>query len=284
MQRARLGRFLLTVIMAMLVGLLAAPIAVAAGLPADLDVDAIAADIADDGVAVVDSQTSESALREVVAEAKDKDIDLGLVVIGHSVDPPDVQSLANQLMVRTGKSVLVIARNYLKGESKEISGAENAKAEQAAIAARDDVTAARAYLGALHTTSHTWLWVLGGIVVVIVLAGIWLRARRARNAGKPADPAATTAALRDRLGGLSGQIVEMSGRIDLAGRPDLTQRFNEASATYAQLLQRLAQPLDSQRAADASKAEIDALASALQDLETELSRHLPGMQPPAPAG
>lgn len=273
-------------------GLLLAGVAPAAAAQegetvAGISVDAVVASLAGDHVAVVESRFSESALAEVVADARAKNLELSVVSVGARLIKQDAQELAAVVASRVGGTVLVLSPTAGGQYSSQLSSTQQKDAQTALGAAGDDdVAGVRAYVES--ATAAGFPWALVGIVVLIVAVlgavafGAWRRHRRQQDDDEQLADLAT--GLSHRLGKLAPQVLGLAPRVEVAGRPDLEERFNRASGDYASLKETLS-------TAPKNRAEIDRSAATLSDLERrlgaldrELDALLPGMEPPSPAG
>lgn len=265
--------------------------AAAAAAPEDviggISVDAVVASLADDHVAVVESRFSEPALAQVVADARSENLMLSVVSVGDRLLASDAQELAAVVQSRVGGTVLVLSPTAGGQYSSELSTSQQEDAQSALLAAGDDdVAGVRAYVDS--ATSEGFPWAIVGIVVLIagvlgaVAFGAWRRHRQQQDDDEQLADLAT--GLSDRLANLAPQVLGLAPRVEVAGRPDLEDRFNRASGDYAVLKETLATPPQNRAEIDRTAASMSDLERRLDDLDTELDALLPGIEPPSPAG
>ncbi|MGI8417020.1 MAG: DUF6676 family protein [Nakamurella sp.] len=250
-------------------------------------IDTVVSELADDNVAVIGSRASESALAGVAADARKHGLQLSIVSLGVSLAEADAKLMAKDVQARVGGTVLVLTPDGAGQWSSELSGARQDDAKKAALSAGiDDVAAASAYEKSATAKGFPWVLVVVAIVVVAIAGAVvagYLKRRRKQQEDH-ATLAELTAALNDRVGKLSPLVLAIAPRVDVANRPDLTSRFNQASSDYSTLRDRVATPLGSRKELDATTAEIADLEKRLGSLDQQLDTLLPGMEPPSPAG
>lgn len=250
-------------------------------------VDDVVSALAKDNVAVIGSRASEPQLAQVAADARSHGLQLSIVSLGARLTQKDAQLMAQQVRARVGGTVLVLTPTSGAPDSGELSDNRRDQAIQAAKkAGDDDVAAARAFEKSATAKDFPWLLVVIGIVAVLIGAALvvgYLKRRRTQQEDH-ASLAELTTALSDRVGKLSPLVLAIAPRVDVADRPDLTARFNQASADYTSLRERLASPLATRKEVDASTADVANLEKRLGSLDEQLDTLLPGMEPPSPAG
>lgn len=272
-------------------GLLLAGTGPAAAAPEDviggISVDDVVTSLADDHVAVVGSRFSEAELAQVVADARSENLMLSVVSVGEPLLKQVASDLTAEVHSRVGGTVLVISPQGSDQESSELSNAQQDDAQAALLAAgQDDVAAVRAYVDSATATGFPWTIV--GIVALIAVVlgavafGAWRRHRQQQDDDEQLADLAT--GLSDRLGNLAPQVLGIAPRVEVAGRPDLEDRFNRASGDYAALKETLATPPQNRAEIDRTAASMSDLERRLDDLDTELDALLPGMEPPSAAG
>ncbi|MDQ6657661.1 MAG: hypothetical protein M3Z00_05465 [Actinomycetota bacterium] len=268
-------------------------IGASAELVADVDtiggikIDTVVSELADDNVAVIGSRASESALAGVAAAAKSRGLQLAIVSLGARLTESDANLMAQELRSRVGGTVLVLTPTSGGVDSSTLSGTQQSAAKAAAAkAGDDDVAASTAFVDSATAKGFPTVLVVVGVIVVLIVAVIvagYLRRRRTQQQDH-ASLAVRTAELADRVGKLSPLILAIAPRMDVAKRPDLSARFNQAGADYTTLRDAVAKPLATGSEIDAAAAEIADLQRRLGSLDEQLDTLLPGMEPPSPAG
>lgn len=278
-------------VVAAAIGLLLAGAAPAAaqdgGTVAGISIDAVVASLGEDHVATIGSRFSERALAQVVADARAKNLELSVVSVGDRLIKSDAQELAAEVASRVGGTVLVLSPTAGGQYSSQLSSTQQQDARSALLAAGDDdVAAARAYVDSATATGFPWAIV--GIVVLIaavlgaVAFGAWRRHRQREDDDEQLADLAS--GLSHRLGKLAPQVLGIVPRVEVAGRPDLQERFDRASADYAVLKETLSTPPQNRAEIDRSAASLSDLERRLDVLDRELDALLPGLEPPSPAG
>lgn len=243
-------------------------------------------DLRDDGVAAISSSVQASALVPIVADARSKDLAFGVLVTDIEMSQPSCNELAGALSAATGLTVLVLTPRAGRAASSTLSSSVLAEAQDAAaVQDTDDVAAARAFVAkATEKSSGPWL-LIGGVAVVLLIAvlGWWWSRRRAQ--GRTGDHLAElSAGLQQRSTALADQILGLSDRVEVLGRPDLEARFDQAGADYGRLQETLAQAVTDRAAVNSAATTLSDLERRLDQLDREVDALAPGIQPPSPAG
>jgi hypothetical protein len=92
------------------------------------------------------------------------------------------------------------------------------------------------------------------------------------------------AGLQQRSTALAGQILGLSERVEVLGRPDLEARFDQASADYSRLQETLALPVTDRTAVNGAATTLSDLERRLDQLDREVDVLAPGIEPPSPTG
>ncbi|NMN93483.1 DUF6676 family protein [Antrihabitans stalactiti] len=166
-----------------------------AELPPHLNIDAIVADVADDHVSAPSKDVD--GLRQIVAKAQDKGVDLSIVVIDKN---PDAEARLRDLATEVGKhehgTVVVLSPDWLGTYSDTLSRVQLEAAEDPAkYTGGDSVLAARKFVDGLNPSSDPWTpitCVLVGATVIAITGLYAVKARRARTAQAAAESADST--------------------------------------------------------------------------------------------
>lgn len=244
--------------------------------PADVDVDTLVSQalsqLGSSSVALLaGSRADRTGLENVVATARDRGVTLWIVSIGSQARPTEDQNTAigDRILAARHGTVFVLSAEWVAVRSDNYSSDRRQAASDAASnAGNSDTSAAQAALDSLTAKSFPWGWVILAVVLAVIavaLAGAWWERRRRRRADAE-ELARLTKALSDRVGALAPSIVTLSDQVDLVGRKDLSDRFNQASADYNALRDTLAAPLPSRRAVKANDGRVATLEKAIADL------------------
>jgi hypothetical protein len=232
-------------------------------------------------VALVAGSTADPGpLTAVTTDARHRDVSLWIVSVGpdQPLSQDQTNSVGDQVLGAKGGTVIVLSADWITIRSDSYSSdARQAASDAAAGAGSSDAAAARAALDSLTAKAFPWGWVILAVViavVVVALAGAWWERRRRRRADAD-ELARLTSALADRVGALAPTIVTLSDQVPLSGRSDLVDRFNQASADYNTLRDRLAKPLASRRAVRTMDGKVGALESTIADLSTAVGAVTP---------
>ena len=289
----RLLALLATLVAIMLLGVLASgPAAAGAvGLADDVIIGGItvataAEDLRDDGVAAISSSIQVSALAPIVADARSKDLEFGVLVTDIAMSQASCNDLAGALSAATGLTVLVLTPNAGKASSSTLSASVLTDAQDAAaVYGTDDVAAARAFVTkATERSSGPWM-LIGGVALLVIIGvlGWWWSRRRSKDrAGHHLEE--LTAGLQQRSAALADEILGLSERVEVLGRPDLEARFDQAGADYSRLQETLGQPVTDRGAVNTAATALSDLERRLDQLDREVDALAPGIQPPSPTG
>lgn len=251
-----------------------------------VDVDRAVSDIQATGVALAGGSTADAnALRQVVRDARDKKLRLSVVSVGVNLTGADAEALARAVQSRVNGTVLVLSTDSSADFTNELSESQRSDARAAAVAAgRDDVAAARGYAEAATAEGFPWFIVVICVVVALIIgAVIWGLLRRNKSHQMDEQQLADlTAALRQRIQRLAPLVLSVGARVDVAGRPDLSDRFARASGEFSRLQETLATPLTSRAEVDSATARVADVEKSMGRLDAELDDLLPGMEPPSP--
>jgi hypothetical protein len=165
-------------------------------IPPDVDINQVKADVADDGVSVPPVDAADvPALRQVVQEAKQKGIDLKIVVIEHN---PPIDTPLRDIATEVGKAhpdatVLAISPSFAGTYSRHFDRV-TLEAGQDVAKNGDPVQSSKNFVSEL-TTQH-FPWTPFTIVVVLAVIAAVVATRVLQVHGKrtaAADAASDTA-------------------------------------------------------------------------------------------
>ena len=164
-------------------------------IPPDVDMNQVRADVADDGVSVPPADAADvPALRQVVAEAKQKGIDLKIVVIQTNppIDTP-LRDIAGEVgKDHPGSTVLAISPSWAGTYSTKFDRV-TLEAGQDLAKTGDPVQSSKNFVSELTTQHFPWT-PFTIVVVVAVLAAVvatrvlQVRGKRAAAAGPREQP------------------------------------------------------------------------------------------------
>jgi hypothetical protein len=152
-------------------------------IPPDIDMNQVKADVADDGVSVPPADAADvPALRQVVDEAKKKDIDLKIVVIESNppIDTP-LRDIATQVgKAYPGSTVLAISPSWAGTYSTKFDRV-TLEAGQDLAKTGDPVQSANNFLSELTTQHFPWTPFTIVVVLAVVAAAVITRVLQVRG-------------------------------------------------------------------------------------------------------
>jgi hypothetical protein len=165
-------------------------------IPPYVDINQVKADVADDGVSVPPADNADvPALRQVVEEAKQKGIDLKIVVIEKN---PPIDTPLRDIATEVGKThpdatVLAISPSFAGTYSTHFDRA-TLEAGQDVAKTGDPVQSSKNFASELTTQHFPWtpftiVVVLGVVVAVVGTRILQVRGKRATAAKTAPDPA-----------------------------------------------------------------------------------------------
>lgn len=165
-------------------------------IPPGVDMNQVKADVADDGVSVPPADAADvPALRQVVAEAKQKGIDLKIVVIQHNppIDTP-LRDIASEVgKDHPGSTVLAISPSWAGTYSTHFDRV-TLEAGQDLAKTGDPVQSSKNFVSELTTQHFPWtpftiVLVLAVIAAVVVTRVLQVRGKWAAAADAASDSA-----------------------------------------------------------------------------------------------
>ncbi|RVW08879.1 hypothetical protein EGT67_15350 [Prescottella agglutinans] len=166
----------------------------AATIPDDVSVDAVRADLSDDGVSAPDSDVAE--LRDVVARAHEQGVDLKIVVLEKDPGRPEqLRDLATEIGKVDGGTVLVLSPSSPGTYSDTLSRVVLEGAQDRTYTG-NAVQSANNFVDEIAQPGVSWGLVTALLVLVVGLVGGLSYAAKVRRgpsspAGDPAAPAGT---------------------------------------------------------------------------------------------
>ena len=165
-------------------------------IPPDVDMNQVTADVADDGVSVPPADAADvPALRQVVAEAKQKGIDLKIVVIQNN---PPIDTPLRDIAGEVGKdhpesTVLAISPSWAGTYSTKFDRV-TLEAGQDVAKTGDPVQSSKNFVSELATPHFPWtpftiVLVLAVIAAVVATRALQVHGKRATAAEGPSDSA-----------------------------------------------------------------------------------------------
>jgi hypothetical protein len=163
-------------------------------IPPDVDIDQVKADVAGDGVSVPPADAGDvPALRQVVEEAKQKRIDLKIVVIEKNppIDTP-LRDIATEVgHAYPGSTVLAISPGFA-GTYSTTFDRVTLEAGQDVAKTGDSVQSSQNFVSELATQHFPWtpfaiVVVLGVVAAVVATRILQVRGKRASAASAPSD-------------------------------------------------------------------------------------------------
>lgn len=162
-----------------------------AATPPDACMDLVQADLRDDGVSAPATEAN-AGLAQVVADAKQKGIDLKVVVLAQNppIDTPlrDVATEVGQ--VYPGSTVLVLSPSFAGTYSPTVDRVTLEAGQDIAKTSGNPVTASQNFVTELTTPHFPWtpftlVLVLGVAVAAVVTRILQVRARKSTTAETP---------------------------------------------------------------------------------------------------
>lgn len=155
-----------------------------ADVPPGLDVDAIVADVAADGVSAPASV--EAGLLSAVERAEQNGIDLGIVVVDDNVrHDSQLRDLATAVGSEDGGTVLVLGPSQVGTFSDSVSRVVLEEGQDRTYTG-DPVVAAENFVDALTDASSPWTLITGIVVVVVAGCAAATAAAKIRRRSKTA--------------------------------------------------------------------------------------------------
>lgn len=227
------------------------------------DLAAIAADLADDGVAVPPGTDPGPLLATVSAARAEDGLELSVVVLDGDLTAAEAAEIAEVL--RGDGTVLVITLDGVGAASATYPDRELGAAVEAAVRQPDEAAVAATFADDLTDAGLPWLLVIGVLVVCTAAAALLvrLRDRRGRVARDREALHAEGERVRSEIAALAPRVVAYEPRIALSSDPGLDADFDRLSIDYAALG-------ETARPDPADRAAVDALRTRLADVSARL--------------
>jgi len=165
-------------------------------IPPDVDIIAVKADVADDGVSVPPADAADvPALRQVVEQARSEGIDLKIVVIDRNppIDTP-LRDIATEVgQAYPGSTVLAISPSFA-GTYSPVFDRVTLEAGQDVAKTGDPVQSSKNFVGELTTPHFPWtpftiVVVVGVLAAAVVTRILQVRGKRAAAVDAAPDTA-----------------------------------------------------------------------------------------------
>lgn len=243
----------------------------AAAQSPEADVEDIADDLADNGVAAPGEQ---GALAGVVRDAASEDgLQLSVVVLPDDPgDPAELQALAEQLAREQGGTVLVLSPGGAGAFSPDFDDGDVQQAVQGLPGG--DAEAASAFVDELTDPGPPWGWLLlAGAVLLVAVAtgGRWWerRRRRARDTAALADEGRR---LREEVADMADEVLDADARVSVSGDTELQSAFAEVAVEYRELGYAVERDPSTRRDADALSARVRVARDRVEGILAALDR------------
>ena len=163
-------------------------------IPPDVDMNAVLADVAKDGVSVPPVDAGDvPALRQVIAQAHNEGIDLKIVVIEHNppIDTP-LRDIASQVGKAHPDSTVLAISPSLAGTYSTRFDRVTLEAGQDLAKTGDPVQSSKNFVSELTTPHFPWtpftiVVVLGVVAAAVVTRFLQIRGKRAAATEAPSD-------------------------------------------------------------------------------------------------
>jgi hypothetical protein len=228
-----------------------------------------------------ESRYSAALFTDQIDRARAHRVALWVVVLGAEVGKGEqaakdgAGTVAEGVQHQVGGTVVVVTPDYFGIASDELSQSDLAKARDA-VSAGDGPQVVATIVDSLTAKAFPWLLAVTATIAVLVLGafagGLWTRRRR-RHADQEAL-VDLTGGLAARVGDLAPTIVSITDEVDIVGRPDLEDRFAQATGDYNDLRERLAAPLPNRAAVNEAAARVQALTDSLAAIRSEVTAAL----------
>ncbi|MDQ3150824.1 MAG: hypothetical protein M3R63_03580 [Actinomycetota bacterium] len=235
------------------------------------DVEGIADDLADNGVAAPGEQ---GALADVVRDAASEDgLQLSVVVLPDDPgDPSRLQDIAQQLAREEGGTVLVLSPSGAGAFSPDFDNDEVQQAVQGLPGGNAE--AASVFVDELTDPGPPWGWLLvaGAVLLVVVAAGGRWWERRRRRARDTAALAAEGKRLRAEVADMADEVLDADARVSVSGDSELQNAFAEVAVEYRELGHAVERDPTTRRDADALSARVRATRNRVDNIIATLNR------------
>lgn len=210
------------------------PLPIQAAQPPGVDVDAVTADLADNGVAADGDQGPLAT--EVDEAAAEHDLQLSVVVVPSGANGQELVELARQLVSERGGTVLVLSPENTGAASATFEGDTVTEAANS-VPGGDNAEATGVFVDELTDPGPPWGWLLvaGAVLLVAVAVGgrWWERRRRRRK--DAAALAKEGKRLRSEVAAMADELLAADRRMPLQDDSTLAADFNEVAVEYREL-------------------------------------------------
>ncbi|TCP45767.1 hypothetical protein EV191_11547 [Tamaricihabitans halophyticus] len=219
--------------------------------PAGVDLDEIAADLRDNGVA---GDGAQDRIAKVVQQARaDHDLELSVVTLPDGTES-ELQDLAQELALDRGGTVLALSPDSAAAWSADGDSA----AAVANLPAGDDAVAAQAFVDELTAPGPPWGWIIGAAVVLIIavaVVGRWWERRR-RRAKDAAALAAEGERLRSEISAMANTVLRLEPLVTVHDDAELSTEFDRLVVRYRELSHTVQKDPTDRRSADTLDARV----------------------------
>lgn len=231
------------------------PPAIQAAQPPGVDVDAVAADLADNGVAAEGDQGTLAA--EVDQAAAEHDLQLWVVVVPGPAEGAQLRALASQVVAERGGTALVLSPENTGAASATFDGDTVTEAADK-VPGGDNAAATGVFVDELTDPGPPWGWLLvaGAVLLAAVAVGgrWWERRRRRRK--DTAALAGEGKRLRSEVAAMADDLLAADRRLPLQGDSALAADFDEIAVEYRELSHAVERDPVRRRDADALSARV----------------------------
>lgn len=235
-----------------------------------------------------DQRYSADEFADAIDRARTHNVALSVVVLGDEVAEGEgaardgASDIADGVLHVVGGTVVVVTPDHFGVASEQFGQSDLDAAADAVGGVGDDAEVVTKIVDSLTAKPFPWLLAVLATIVVLVLGafagGLWTRHRRHHaDAEALAD---LTAGLASRVNDLAPTIVSITDEVDIAGRPDLEERFARATGDYNELRDLLGSPLPTRAAVNEAAARVQHLTQDLAAVDTEVSAALASHRPP----
>ncbi|MPZ52913.1 MAG: hypothetical protein GEU79_09315 [Acidimicrobiia bacterium] len=207
----------------------------------------------------------ESGIEEAVAEAREADVALSVVVLDGTRDP---ESVAEELLVDLGGGTVMVFTNtdyWVASDEFDEDRLQELIDSSPALGSMDTVGGVEDFVAASTDEGFPWdIAIIAGLVIGVLLAIVGRSWRAWTTRSRRRDAAEThKAKLRRKLDSISDRILELSVPVQLAEDSGITNRFADVTDRY--------RTADSALEDEVEASKLDAIDSALTSVEEDLT-------------
>ncbi|MPZ65540.1 MAG: hypothetical protein GEU83_08485 [Pseudonocardiaceae bacterium] len=231
------------------------PPTIQAAQPPGVDVEAVNADLADNGVAAPGDQGPLAA--EVEQAAAEHDLQLSVVVVPEPAEGAQLQALARQVVAERGGTALVLSPENTGAASATFEGDTVTEAANS-VPGGDNAAATGVFVDELTDPGPPWGWLLvaGAVLLVAVAVGGRWWERRTRRRKHAAALAEEGKRLRSEVAAMADELLAADRRMPLQDDSTLTSDFDKIAIEYRELSHAVERDPVRRRDADALSARV----------------------------